>query len=83
MSTQRPYGNVAAVKADPELKFAAALIAMAIEDARDGDSEAYRWLEHCSPRWLYAITPDGDDLDMIHERLLGTVTRPEREDATA
>ncbi len=56
--------------ASPELRFAAALVADALDASRNGDPEAYRWLEHCSRPWIDAVTPDTVNTETIHEALL-------------
>ncbi|CCF84134.1 hypothetical protein [Nitrolancea hollandica] len=57
-------------QAAPEARFAAGMIASAVQEARLGDREAYRWLERCGMNWLSAIVPDNVDPETIHRALL-------------
>jgi hypothetical protein len=70
------FAAIHRVNCEPELKFAAALIADAAESARGGDCESYAWIERCSLRWLYAITPAWDDCERVHRALLATIPAP-------
>jgi hypothetical protein len=67
------FAAIHRVNADPEKKFAAAMVASAAESARDGDCTAYVWIERCSLRWLHAITPDGDDCERVLKELLARI----------
>lgn len=70
------FAAIHRTNAEPELKFAAAMVASAVELAKAGDCDAYTWIEHCSLRWLYAITPAGDDCERIVTMLLQVVPEP-------
>ena len=72
------FAAIHSINAEPELKFAAAMVAAAAEDARHGDCDAFLWLESpCSLRWLVAIVPTGDDCERIQRALLATIPEPE------
>ena len=61
---------IAGIDAEPERKFAAALLGMTLQDARSGDAEAREWIEKCLPQWLVIVTPVGADPLSIYRRLL-------------
>ncbi len=56
--------------AAPEARFAAGLLASAVQESRLGDPEAYRWLKHCSLPWLEFIAPADLDTVQLHRALL-------------
>lgn len=71
------FARIHNINADPEMKFAAAMVAAAAEDARNGDCQAYQWLESpCALRWLVAIVPMDDDCERVRDALLDTIPEP-------
>ncbi len=56
--------------ATPEARFAAGLLASAVQESRLGDPEAYRWLKACALPWLEFVAPDGVDTVELHRALL-------------
>ncbi len=64
--------------ASPEQRLLAAIIRLAVVDARAGDVEAALWLHNAAPVWLAYITPKHVDPDDIHNRLLRIAGCPVR-----
>lgn len=64
------------VNASNEQRFAAAMVASAVREATDGDSEAYEWLRDAACLWLTWIMPDYLDIEDVHARLLEMIEVP-------
>jgi len=56
--------------ASPEQRVLAAIIRLAVLDARAGDAEAADWLMEDAPVWLVYVTPAHVDAADVHARLL-------------
>lgn len=60
--------------ASPEMELIAAMIRVAVEDARAGDQEARAWVgSGACHAWLSWLAPAGVDAEGLHERLMKTI----------
>lgn len=62
---------------DPALRLLAAVVAAAVDDARDGDFDALMWLRNDSQVWLSWLLPNHVDLATIHNQIV-TYATPRR-----